>query len=145
MKSPKYQPRGSLEFNMTPMIDVTFLLIIFFLVSSNMAQQETAVELNLPSAESGRDVQDDSLRRITVNLTADGSLLLGGEAMDAAELGRRLTVERAQPIRSKSASAATARWSTASETDHARVPKKRRRQSDVCRREAGVVSETKNS
>lgn len=97
MKAPKYQPRGSLEFNMTPMIDVTFLLIIFFLVSSNMAQQETAVELNLPSAESGRDVQDDSLRRITVNLTADGSLLLGGEAMDAAELGRRLTVERAQP------------------------------------------------
>jgi biopolymer transport protein ExbD len=97
MKVAKFQPRGTLEFNMTPMIDVTFLLIIFFLVSSNMAQQETAVELNLPSAVSGREAQDDSLRRITVNLTPDGTLLLAGEPMDAAELGRRLGVERAQP------------------------------------------------
>ena len=39
MRTPKYQERGSLEFNMTPMIDVTFQLIIFFLVSSRMAQQ----------------------------------------------------------------------------------------------------------
>ncbi len=97
MKMPVYRQRGSLEFNMTPMIDVTFLLIIFFLVSSNMAQQENAVDLNLPTAESGRDPQDDAMRRVTVSLTADGTLLLAGEAMDPAELGRRLAFERTKP------------------------------------------------
>ena len=38
---------------MTPMIDVTFLLIIFFLVSSHLAQQELQVDLELPAAASG--------------------------------------------------------------------------------------------
>ena len=31
---------------MTPMIDVVFLLIIFFLVSSHLARQETQMELD---------------------------------------------------------------------------------------------------
>jgi biopolymer transport protein ExbD len=93
MKTPKYQARGSLEFNMTPMIDVTFQLIIFFLVSSHLAQQETQIELHLPTAASGQSA-DDEARRLTVNLTADGTMLVAGKAIDAAELGRRLTAER---------------------------------------------------
>lgn len=95
MKTPKYQARGSLEFNMTPMIDVTFLLIIFFIVSSNMAKQETQVEVKLPTAASGDDPNDDA-RRVTVNLTADGTLLVAGETLDAATLGAKLAVERAK-------------------------------------------------
>lgn len=95
MKTPTYQARGSLEFNMTPMIDVTFLLIIFFLVSSHLAQQETQVELSLPTAASGDDPRDDA-RRVTVNLTADGALLVAGETLDAEMLGKKLAVERAK-------------------------------------------------
>ena len=34
MRIPNHLSRGGLGFNMTPMIDVVFLLIIFFLVSS---------------------------------------------------------------------------------------------------------------
>ncbi|MGC3967958.1 MAG: biopolymer transporter ExbD [Pirellulales bacterium] len=94
MRLPKYQDRGSLEFNMTPMIDVTFLLIIFFLVSSHLAKQEVQVELNLPTAAAGDETAESEGRRITVNLTADGTLLLAGESIDAAELGRRLGVAR---------------------------------------------------
>jgi len=51
--------RGSLGFNMTPMIDVVFLLIIFFLVSSHLAQQETQLELDLPEATSGTRPTED--------------------------------------------------------------------------------------
>ena len=53
MRLPKYQDRGSLEFNMTPMIDVTFQLIIFFLVSSHLAQQEIQVDVDLVSVGDG--------------------------------------------------------------------------------------------
>ncbi len=38
---------------MTPMIDVTFLLIIFFLVSSHLAKQENFLKLDLPTAAAG--------------------------------------------------------------------------------------------
>ena len=81
---------------MTPMIDVTFLLIIFFLVSSHLAQQELQVDLELPAAASGDDLKDDDARRITVNLLADGTMLMSGDAVDEAELGRRLATERAR-------------------------------------------------
>ena len=94
MRLPKYQDRGSLEFNMTPMIDVTFQLIIFFLVSSHLAQQELQVEVDLPTASSGDEMKDEPGRRMTVNLLADGQLLLAGEAIDPEELGRRLELER---------------------------------------------------
>ncbi|MCA9180756.1 MAG: biopolymer transporter ExbD, partial [Planctomycetales bacterium] len=45
MRTPKLLAAGSASINMTPMIDVVFLLIIFFLVSSHLAKQENQVEL----------------------------------------------------------------------------------------------------
>ena len=48
MRVPSNLRSGSLGFNMTPMIDVVFLLIIFFLVSSHLAKQE--VQMPLPLA-----------------------------------------------------------------------------------------------
>jgi biopolymer transport protein ExbD len=97
MKTPKYQTRDSLEFNMTPMIDVTFLLIIFFLVSNRLAQQETQVALDLPKASSGEDLkEDDGIRRTTVNLKSDGAWLIAGQTFDEPGLDRYLAAERAK-------------------------------------------------
>ncbi|MCE9604274.1 MAG: biopolymer transporter ExbD [Planctomycetia bacterium] len=97
MRLPKNKDRGSLEFNMTPMIDVTFQLIIFFLVSSHLAKQETLVELDLPSAESGVEtLEEDAHRRFTVNVTLDGGLVVAGESLDESQLGRRLAAQRAK-------------------------------------------------
>ena len=52
MRVPSNLARGSLGFSMTPMIDVVFLLIIFFLVSSHLAQQEVQLDLDLPAKAS---------------------------------------------------------------------------------------------
>jgi biopolymer transport protein ExbD len=93
MRTPKYQERGSLEFNMTPMIDVTFLLIIFFLVSSRMAQQETQVEVDLPTARTGVERIDDATRRVTVNVTREGEWLVAGRRLDEPALGAFLAEE----------------------------------------------------
>jgi len=81
MRLPEIRHRGSMEFNMTPMIDVVFLLIIFFLMSSHLAQQENQLELNLPSASSGRRAGDDVTRRVTFNVLGDGTILVGGGAV----------------------------------------------------------------
>lgn len=97
MRLPKNKARGSLEFNMTPMIDVTFLLIIFFLVSNQMAQQESLMSLDLPIAESGDDLDpDDAAHRFTINVVADGNVMVAGEALDDEQLGSRLAAQRAK-------------------------------------------------
>lgn len=83
------------EANMTPMIDVVFLLIIFFLVSSHLARRETRLELALPSAATGQ-ADNDPAPRLTINVEADGALTLGTAPVDAAELASRLAAEREQ-------------------------------------------------
>ena len=78
MRSPHNLNPGQLSLNLTPMIDVVFLLIIFFLVSSQLIQQETGVELNLPTALTGKlqpDEQNASKKEI-INILPDGSILL---------------------------------------------------------------------
>ena len=85
--------RGRVGFNMTPMIDVVFLLIIFFLVSSHLARQEVQLDLDLPAAESGHRPPEESRPRVTVNVLADGQVLLGGRSVDPQELARRLKFE----------------------------------------------------
>ena len=81
MRFPNFAFRGSATFNMTPMIDVVFLLIIFFLVSSHLAKQEAQMELPLPVAESGEQPPDAASRRLTINVLQDGSTLLAGRAV----------------------------------------------------------------
>ena len=94
MRLPRLGHSRSIDFNVTPLIDVVFLLIIFFLVSSHLAQQETQLELTLPSASSIRDADTQAIPRVTINVLADGQLLMGSEEVVAQEVGRRLQVER---------------------------------------------------
>lgn len=86
--------RKPISMNMTPMIDVVFLLIIFFLVSSHLAQQETQLELDLPTATTGTEADNTQNQRITINLTPDGRVLLGADVAEPDELTSRLTHER---------------------------------------------------
>ena len=90
MRVPNNISSGELVFNMTPMIDVVFLLIIFFLVSSHLAKQEAQMELELPVADSGTLLPDSHERRLTLNVIEDGSLLLAGRRIHPDRLQRQL-------------------------------------------------------
>ena len=79
--------------NMTPMIDVVFLLIIFFLVSSHLARQESQLPLPLPEAVSGSDM-DTTRERIVINVLGDGTLLLTGRKINTALLEGILASEK---------------------------------------------------
>ncbi|MHC4406488.1 MAG: ExbD/TolR family protein [Planctomycetota bacterium] len=90
MRTPSNLARGGLGFNMTPMIDVVFLLIIFFLVSSHLARQEVQLDLDLPEAVTGQPTAEDEARRVVVNVLSEarrqGQIQLGGEVMDSRRL-----------------------------------------------------------
>jgi biopolymer transport protein ExbD len=91
MKIPAENRRTKIGFNMTPMIDVVFLLIIFFLVSSHLAQQETQMNLPLPIAKSGEDEKVEQVPRVTVNITPEGNIYVSGRRTAAEDLQNLLT------------------------------------------------------
>ena len=95
MRVPMVGRSRGVGFNMTPMIDMVFLLNIFFLVSNHIAQRESQMELPLPVADSGQE-EDTESQRITLNVTADGSLLLAGRSIDRPELQARLAQARGE-------------------------------------------------
>jgi len=90
MRIPSHTTTEGVGFNMTPMIDVVFQLIIFFLLSSHLAKQETQFTLPLPAAESGQADPADERARLTVNVLADGTTLFAGRSTSADELTRQL-------------------------------------------------------
>jgi biopolymer transport protein ExbD len=94
MQIPRYKPYQKLGFNMTPMIDVVFLLIIFFLVSSHLAKQETQIEMALPTAASASDDAPAERPRLTINIAADGSYSLAGRPISADRLPEQFAAVR---------------------------------------------------
>ena len=98
MKIPKPHKRPELSFNMTPMIDVVFLLIIFFLVSSNLVQQESLIAVDLPTTKTSRMPNSRELqtRKITINVTGEDHVFLGNRSVDREQLLQFLTTEQAR-------------------------------------------------
>ena len=74
---------------MAPMIDMVFLLLVFFMCVSSLSQAAKRTPVDLPeSAES--KVPEDLSDRAAISLLADGSLYLGAEQGDLGGLGRQL-------------------------------------------------------
>ncbi len=86
MRSPQLLATGSTSINMTPMIDVVFLLIIFFLVSSHLAKQENSVKLDLPAADSGLADEPTDSNTCVVNVLENGSWRMGAAEVDRSNL-----------------------------------------------------------
>ncbi|MCU0717526.1 MAG: biopolymer transporter ExbD [Pirellula sp.] len=94
MRIPSYRGTSRVSINMTPMIDVTFLLIIFFLVSSHLAKQENFLKLSLPQASSGQS-DDAAKSTFTIQVLGDGSYQVGNQPM-ALDPIRRMIAQRNQ-------------------------------------------------
>lgn len=97
MRVPRQYRTSAAGINMTPMIDVIFQLIIFFLVSSHLAKQEAQLELPLPIAESGRaPVEPAVTPQVVLNVLEEGTIMLAGRVVPPGELEERLRNLRAE-------------------------------------------------
>ena len=63
-----------LEGDLTPMIDMTFQLIAFFMLVINFSEVELSEEINLPMSELARPPEEAPPFKITLNLKEDGSI-----------------------------------------------------------------------
>jgi biopolymer transport protein ExbD len=71
----------SAEVDMTPMIDVTFQLIAFFMFVLNFSEVDTDQRINLPASELARPPDAPYSQPLTVQMTADETILFAGDEM----------------------------------------------------------------
>lgn len=79
---------GSLS--LTPLIDVVFLLLIFFLVATRFEQEERDMDINLPRASEAQPTISPQ-KELFVNVTKDGQFVVDGRELSLENLQERLT------------------------------------------------------
>ncbi|MEX0386221.1 ExbD/TolR family protein [Spiribacter onubensis] len=76
------------DINLTPLIDVVFLMLVFFVVSTTFTE-DRALEVTLPAADSTAEIERP---RVVASMTADGRIRINGVAVPETQegLGRAL-------------------------------------------------------
>ena len=70
---------------LAPMIDIVFLLLIFFIVLWNYARFETEIDISVPAASSGENPQR-TIGEIVVNVRKTGQIIVEGLTKTDPEL-----------------------------------------------------------
>jgi len=70
---------------LAPMIDIVFLLLIFFIVLWNYARFETEIDISVPAASSGENPQR-TIGEIVVNVRKNGEIIVEGLSKSDPEL-----------------------------------------------------------
>lgn len=78
-----------LTLNLTPMLDVIFQLLIFFMVSTTFQKDEKEIGVELPQASTGSALSTET-DEIIIHIRRDGTVVLQGEVVDTKSLGRQL-------------------------------------------------------
>ena len=81
MKFQRHQT-DEINVNLTPLIDVVFLLLIFFMVSTTFTR-ETQLEVDLPQADNTAEVSAE--RPVEVVITAEGEYRVNGQGLVNAQ------------------------------------------------------------
>jgi biopolymer transport protein ExbD len=82
------------DVDMTPMIDMTFQLIAFFMVLFNFSENEQDARIKLPSSQLAKPPEVAFEAPLVVQLTKDDQVIFGGELMPIAALGDPLRREK---------------------------------------------------
>lgn len=76
--------RESLAMDLTPLIDMVFLLLVFFLVTSTFKKDELALLLKLPKTEQGAG-SEKKIDHLTIELSSD-NIAVNGKKSSIEEL-----------------------------------------------------------
>ena len=101
MKFSSREPEPA-SMQLAPMIDIVFLLLIFFIVTWQYTRSETELSVSVPTAEEG--AQKNRVRgEIIINVLADGSLKVEGSIVNLPQLREKLSLVakqfKNQPVR----------------------------------------------
>ncbi len=98
-KTPTAEPAG---FQLAPMIDIVFLLLIFFIVTWQFSRSEMDLKVSVPTSTEGED-RRRSINEIIVNVRENGEMVIDGQVLTADEVLTKLTIiariNENQPVR----------------------------------------------
>ena len=98
-KSPK-PPESVIQ--LAPMIDIVFLLLIFFLVTWQFSRSEQDSRVKIPTSSQGKE-ETRAISEINVNIRQSGELVINGKVLTEQELLTKLraivAVYQNQPVR----------------------------------------------
>jgi biopolymer transport protein ExbD len=112
------EPEGNLDFQIAPMVDVIFILILFFMCSAGATKVENELSLKLP----GRLSQDQPLRMLDeqiIEIEESGQIVLNDLRMEASAL--RGTLQRYKAMSDDTKSATVITILTAKNTKYQRI------------------------
>lgn len=78
-------PENSATIELTPIIDMVFLLLIFFLVATTFHQTEREMQIALPVSSSAGPISA-AMREIIINVQDDGQIIVSGSVIEPDDL-----------------------------------------------------------
>ncbi|MCG7990363.1 MAG: biopolymer transporter ExbD [Candidatus Thiodiazotropha lotti] len=84
----EYRRHSSHVLNLTPLIDIVFLLLVFFMLTAHFIEDE-AIDIQLPEAISSQSSQED--QPLVISLLPSGEILLDGESIPLVQLEKTLS------------------------------------------------------
>lgn len=79
--------RAGAILNLTPLIDIVFLLLVFFMLTSHFIEEQ-AIDINLPKARSGNEALVEEFVEVVVN--QEGELLVNARVVQLERLEETL-------------------------------------------------------
>jgi biopolymer transport protein ExbD len=79
------KPRENVEINLASLIDVVFILLLFFVVTTTFTR-ETQLKVDLPEAITGTPPEQTELKQLEILIAADGSYSLNAKQLLKSDL-----------------------------------------------------------
>ena len=89
MRVPTLNIQRGLHFNMTPLIDIVFLLLIFFLVATRFSEEDHELEVMLPTASEAKPLIIKP-KEIFINIDSNGKYFVGNKMVDLEKMETQL-------------------------------------------------------
>ena len=80
--------KGFTEVNLTPLIDLSFLLLVTFIITMPVIQQEMAIPMNLPKGDA-KDLPNT--KKHSISIDKKGTTYLDGTSLSLDQLKGRMT------------------------------------------------------
>ncbi|HWB20849.1 MAG TPA: biopolymer transporter ExbD, partial [Phycisphaerales bacterium] len=88
----KKRATGTIEVVVTSLLDINFLLIMFFMMAAQF-QRESRAQLNLPQEKGEAEPKPDE-SGVVININAKGEIIIADKTVSLEELGDIVTAER---------------------------------------------------
>ncbi len=90
MRFRQFREIQPIPLQLAPMIDVLFLLLLFFIITWNSARRETEIEISVPAADKGEQPKRRTMSEIVINVRKGGEIYVEGEKLSEEQLLAKL-------------------------------------------------------